>query len=206
MARSKKRQRVLIITGTAVPPFVAETVYGPLMNALGAELTNLKSLGLAHTMRSVESAKKVIDAGETPVALVGHSQGGLVATILDDMYPELVSKVITLGAPLTGTSLCHLFMPVPSLRCMSHGSRMTEGLQPLPNMHNIVGTNDKLIIPKSSGLLPGAHHHVVEGVSHTGLIYDGQVLELIKSILAESSTNSTRAKVAAKKTPAGVVR
>ena len=200
-----KKQRVLIITGTAVPPFVAKTVYGPLMNALGAELTNLKTMGLAHTMRSVEAAKAVVDTGETPVALIGHSQGGLVAAMLDDLYPELFSKVITLGAPLTGTSLCHLFMPVPSLRSMSHGSRTTAALHSLPNMHNIVGTNDKLIIPQSSGLLPGAHHHVVEGVSHTGLIYDGRVLALIRTILAESPSHPTRTtrnkKLAAAVTP-----
>jgi hypothetical protein len=36
----------------------------------------------------------------------------------------------------------------------------------------------------SSGLLKGAHHYVLEGIGHTGLMYDQRVIELVSDILA----------------------
>jgi triacylglycerol lipase len=41
------------------------------------------------------------------VALVGHSRGGLLAKVLSDRNPELVSQVITLGSPLNAAFDVH---------------------------------------------------------------------------------------------------
>jgi triacylglycerol lipase len=41
------------------------------------------------------------------VALVGHSRGGLLAKVLADRNPELVSQVITLGSPLNAALDVH---------------------------------------------------------------------------------------------------
>jgi pimeloyl-ACP methyl ester carboxylesterase len=41
------------------------------------------------------------------VALIGHSRGGLLAKVLADRNPELVSQVITLGSPLNAAFDVH---------------------------------------------------------------------------------------------------
>jgi triacylglycerol lipase len=40
------------------------------------------------------------DASGGPVAVVGHSRGGILAKVLGDRQPDLVSRVVTLGSPL----------------------------------------------------------------------------------------------------------
>ncbi len=41
------------------------------------------------------------------VAVVGYSQGGVVAWLLDQRYPELITGGVTLGAPILSTPLAH---------------------------------------------------------------------------------------------------
>jgi hypothetical protein len=178
----QQRQRIIVVAGTGVAGFMAGTVYAPLANALEAEVETLNGLGFAHTMRSVETLTKHIERGGVQVTLVGHSQGGLVAALIASQRPELVSTVVTLGAPLAGTTLCSLVDPLSGLRCMSRGSRLLGKLRPSARMHNVVGTADHLVVPYQSGLLPGAHHYVMDGVSHTGLIYNHETIQLVSEI------------------------
>jgi hypothetical protein len=194
----QQRRRVILVAGTGVPTFLAGSVYSPLAHALGADVVALDGLGFAHTMRSVETLTRDIERGDDPVVLVGHSQGGLVAAIVASQHPELVSKVITLGAPLAGTVLCSPLIPLSGLRCMVRGSRLLGMVRSSTRMHNIVGTSDRLVVPYSSGLLPGAHHYVMDGVSHTGLIYDHDTIQLVSEITqARGSVPARRLSAAA---------
>lgn len=52
----------------------------------------LESLG-----RTLKAARRT--SGKK-VAIVGHSRGGILAKVLADRHPELVSRVVTLGSPL----------------------------------------------------------------------------------------------------------
>ena len=180
-------KRVIIIAGTGVPPLLSKNIYGPLAKSINGdvEIVTLHNLGLSHTMKSVEHIKKYIDSGDTPLSLVGHSQGGVVASILGAQYPNIFSKIITIGAPLKGTVLCNYLMPAPGLRSMSQSSEVLKTIIALPKMHNIVGTRDKVVVPTESGLLEGANHHIMKRVTHTGLIYDSETRMLISKILDE---------------------
>lgn len=176
----------VVVAGTGVPRFAASTVYATLAHALDADVVALDGLGLAHTMHSVdavtEMVARIVENDGVPVVLVGHSQGGLVAAIVASEHPELVASVVTLGAPLSGTAWCAPWEPLSGLRCMSRGSRLLAMVRPSATMHNIVGTADRLVVPHDSGLLPGARHYVMDGVTHTGLIHDPETVELISEI------------------------
>ena len=50
------------------------------------------------TMRRL--AEELEELGGGPVAVIGHSKGGLVALMLAQTHPELVSQVMTLGSPV----------------------------------------------------------------------------------------------------------
>ncbi len=141
----------VVVAGTGVPRFAASTVYATLAHALDADVVALDGLGLAHTMHSVnavtEMVARIVENDGVPVALVGHSQGGLVAAIVASEHPG------------------------------QHGAQV-EG--------------EWLIVPHDSGLLPGARHYVMDGVTHTGLIHDRETVELVSEIAKLSWASSTQ--------------
>ncbi len=51
--------------------------------------------------------EEIFDRWERPVALVGHSLGGLLAKGLAHRRPELVSGIVTLGSPLLAPGAVH---------------------------------------------------------------------------------------------------
>jgi hypothetical protein len=188
------RPAVIVVAGTGVPRFAASTVYATLAHSLDADVVALNGLGLAHTSHSVNAVTEAvarISKNDGPVVLVGHSQGGLVAAIVASEHPEMVSKVITLGAPLAGTIWCSSWGPLSGLRCMSRNSRLLGTVHSSTRMHNIVGTDDRVVVPYSSGLLPGARHYVMDRVTHTGLIYDPETIQLVSEIAKPSWASST---------------
>jgi hypothetical protein len=75
---------------------------------------------------------------------------------------------------------------------MARGSRLTSGLHGGSKLHCVVGTADHLVVPYSSGLLEGAHQHVFDGVGHLGLIWDDEVINLIRSVVAAKPTRPVR--------------
>lgn len=177
----------LVVAGTFVGGPAGHLAYRKLTGTLRADYIALDQFGLTHTRNSIDKVLRKIETIGAPVNLVGHSQGGLVAAIIAERHPDMISTVVTLGAPLHGTRLCNSHMPVSSLRCMAQGSRLSSELHPdlggnSSNIHCVVGTDDHLVIPYSSGLLEGAHHHVLRGVGHLGLILDRKAIDIVRDI------------------------
>lgn len=178
--------RVLLVAGTGASQPWAGIFYSRLVGATGATLVTLPHLGLGHTMRSVEQlAERIKRIGE-PVVLIGHSQGGLSAALVALYYPDLVSATITIAAPLAGTIWCPKHIPISSLRCMSRESRLCSSWHPIPNMHNMVGTADVVVVPVESGLLDGAEHTVFHGVGHLDIVWNRSVIDRVARIVNDS--------------------
>jgi pimeloyl-ACP methyl ester carboxylesterase len=96
-----------------------------------------------------------------------------------------VAKVITLAAPHHGT----VFGPIgagANARQMGPGSPFMQGLAqalppPLARKFVCLATrDDNLIVPRSSPLLPGARHVVLEGVGHLDLIKDPRAWQVLR--------------------------
>jgi pimeloyl-ACP methyl ester carboxylesterase len=76
--------------------WLRRTGYAPELPGLrlNVDYSDILLEGLGRALRSAHraSGKKV--------AIVGHSRGGILAKVLADRHPELVSRVVTLGSPL----------------------------------------------------------------------------------------------------------
>jgi predicted alpha/beta hydrolase family esterase len=124
--------------------------------------------------------------GAAQVVLVGHSMGGLaIRAYLRAHGDAAVAKVITLAAPHHGT----VFGPIgagANARQMGPGSPFMQGLAqalppPLARKFVCLATrDDNLIVPRSSPLLPGARHVVLEGVGHLDLIKDPRAWQVLR--------------------------
>ena len=83
-ARSDGRPvTTIVVTGTGVCSTVAFGYYAPLGHLVpGSKLHILEWWGLASVQRSVDRLVRRLHRASTPVNLIGHSQGGLVAAAL----------------------------------------------------------------------------------------------------------------------------
>ncbi|MFD9128313.1 esterase/lipase family protein [Kitasatospora sp. NPDC059571] len=128
--------------------------------------------------RHVEWAVQAHDGG--PVALVGHSLGGLIARYYVQRLGghELAPAVITLATPHEGTSAAMLPNPFPITRQLRPGSDLLAELRlPAPDCTSrftaVRGELDEVVLPHRSA---GLHHPdlaavnlAVPGAGHVGL-------------------------------------
>jgi triacylglycerol esterase/lipase EstA (alpha/beta hydrolase family) len=126
----------------------------------------------------------------TPVAIVAHSMGGLVArAALRAGGPGLVSRIVTIACPHHGTALARLFRSVPA-RQMRPGSAWLRALNasqeaalPVP-ITSIYSVHDNLIAPPRSAVLAGARLHELGGLGHLSLLRARASLECTLAALA----------------------
>ena len=179
------RTNAIVVTGTGFCHAAALCYYAPLLRSLGrAELHTLEQWGLAVTPRSVDSLVRRLQELDAPATLIGHSQGGLVAALAFERAPELVSRVVTICAPLRGTAWAPAWSPIPSTREMSRARRTRQSWRTAPLMVNIVAANDRVVVPYRSGLLEGAEQHVISGAGHSRIIWDARLHRLVGEIVS----------------------
>ena len=105
-----------------------------------------------------KALEQIVQTSQQKESLIGHSQGGLIAVRLAQLYPELVNTVISLGAPFQGTKIARLVSFCAAGQQMLPGSDFLEQIAktPLPAnvvFYNIYSLNDHLIIPAKNALL-----------------------------------------------------
>lgn len=111
------------------------------------------------------------------VAIVGHSEGGLVSYSLAQQQPESIDRIIALGTPFHGTWAAYLNPFVESARQMLPKSEYLRELHdndsPSVPVVSIYSRYDELVIPWQSALLSREKHvYNIEATSvgHGGLI------------------------------------
>jgi pimeloyl-ACP methyl ester carboxylesterase len=127
--------------------------------------------------------------GAAQVVLVGHSMGGLaIREYLRQFGDTNVAKIVTLATPHHGT----IFAPLGSganAKQMAVGSpfmsELGRALSPqLAAKFLCVATReDNLIVPRSSPLLTGSRHVVLDRVGHLALIEDRRAWEALENEL-----------------------
>jgi pimeloyl-ACP methyl ester carboxylesterase len=129
-------------------------------------------------------------------SLIGHSQGGLVATYLGKNYPEHIDKVIALGTPFKGTYAAFINYFVPGCKDMIPNSDFLNELDETPfpdnvDFYSIVSTIEHAVIPYHNALLHEENNNVInfaapKNIGHSKLI---TLHESITSLLKFNSNH-----------------
>ncbi|GAA2130513.1 hypothetical protein GCM10009760_03120 [Kitasatospora kazusensis] len=142
--------------------------------------------------RHVERARRAHSDG--PVALVGHSLGGLIARYYVQRLggDRLVDLVVTLATPHLGTTAALLPNPFPVTRQLRPGSDLLAELRlPAPHCRTrftaIRGELDELVLPGRHAWLHHpdltAENLLVPGAGHIGLPVHPHALEAVRRAL-----------------------
>jgi hypothetical protein len=173
------------------------------------------NLGCTEDMveRLIQRVTEVVQAEGRPVALVGHSRGGMIAKLAAQREPELIDSLVVLSAPVTQTLIVAphvrkqlelLFRlqarGVPGVigaDCVTGecGTRIAGELdQPFPAgvPYLSVYSEADAIIDWHTCLDPAAELVEVR-TSHTGMATDPAVLRILAERLAVSSASAARA-------------
>lgn len=125
-------------------------------------------------------------AGE-PVALVGWSLGGLYARELAKRHPLLVSKVITMGSPFSGSprsnNVWRIYQAIAGHSVDQPPIDTDLASKPLVETIALWSPNDGAIGPRSAAGKPGERDRAIAlRCTHTGFTYS---LEAIYTVLEE---------------------
>jgi triacylglycerol lipase len=114
-------------------------------------------------------------SGQSKLALVGHSMGGVVIRSWMRRYgTERVARVITLGTPHVGTQIKASFKPT-NVAQMAWQSPWLQELAATENqatrnlMRIALSPQDNIVYPQRTQILDGVHAHVFEGMGHLQL-------------------------------------
>lgn len=123
-----------------------------------------------------------------PVQLVGWSLGGLLARIVAARVPHCVSRVVTLGSPLTGDPKCsHLAGPLMRLCGRGPDDRyvraMLRASARVP-VTSIYSKSDGVVAWEASAYAPGPCAAIEVDSSHMGLVVNPDVLDVVATELA----------------------
>lgn len=131
------------------------------------------------------------ETGSKQLILIGHSMGGLVsswyATHLAS--PNTVTDVITIGSPLSGTSMARIGLG-PNAREMEPNSLLLKELQLKISQNkqirfsHIATRSDQLVIPGNSAIIAGNRQFILEDIGHASLLYSSRVTDKISEWLA----------------------
>jgi pimeloyl-ACP methyl ester carboxylesterase len=137
------------------------------------------------------------DSGER-VAILGHSRGGILAKVLADRHPDLVSQVVTLGSPLgdpfeihpvtmAGVRAAHLYNVLRHWRGAAIESDFLAALAapPAVPVTSIYSRTDGVVSWKAC-VRPDLSSAEVRG-SHVGLAVNPDVYRLLAKLLASGS-------------------
>ena len=116
-----------------IPGFLAgDQSLGPLARHLAAAGYRPLPAGIQRNVdcseRAVGRLAARLHALAEPVALVGHSRGGMLAHVLARRHPELVTGVVTIGAPRRDPLALHPAVLAPALSLGIAGSLGLGGL------------------------------------------------------------------------------
>lgn len=130
-------------------------------------------------------AKIKEETGCDKIVLIGHSMGGVVCSLCA-LDSDLVSDVITIASPLSGTKIAKMGLKKTS-RQMEPNSALTQELsrrieaEKTVKFYHIGTKTDQLIIPSSSST-PGTlkeRAYVFEDVGHKSILLSPRLVDVL---------------------------
>ncbi len=190
LATDPQRPALLLLAGYVCN----RAVWQPLLASGRLGQCNVATVDLLPVFGPIDRYAQSIDAaidrlraatGATRVTLVCHSMGGIAARdYLRRHGDSAIERVITIGSPHHGTIFGSLGYGA-NARQMARGSAFLTALAaaedgPLRRRFVcIASSDDSLVVPRASPLLPDAEHRLVDGVGHLALLEDERVWDLI---------------------------
>ncbi|MEJ2886893.1 esterase/lipase family protein [Actinomycetospora aeridis] len=185
------RSLVVLVHGFGAGPDCWDAVAG----ALGGPGVAVVTHRYTWTARVEELGARLADevedlarrSGARSVTLVGHSLGGVIVTagLADGRLAGVVTRVVTVAAPLRGTPLARLF-PVGAVRDLRPASPALRGLADVPRRAGVpwtaVASHTDVVVAARAAVLDGTTPVVVDGVGHCGLLRDAGVVTRIAGL------------------------
>ena len=169
-------------------------IWDDLASALLAQGHSVFAVNLEPVFSSIDDYAPVIDSavqalvahtGQTKVAMVGHSMGGLaIRAWMRACGTGQVAKVITLGTPHAGTRLAK-GTSTPNGRQMLWQSTWlaalaaSESIQTRKLIHIALTPQDNIVCPQRAQTLAGTEPTVFEGIGHLQMCTHPPVLRWV---------------------------
>ncbi|MDD7936929.1 hypothetical protein PHK61_00680 [Actinomycetospora lutea] len=156
--------------------------------------TGVEELGARLADEVADLARR---SGARSVTLVGHSLGGVIvaASLADGRLAGVVTRVVTVAAPLRGTRWAHLF-PVGAVRDLRAGSPVLRALATVPatagTPWTALASRADVVVATEAAALTGTEPVVVDGVGHCGLLRDAGVVTRIAGLARPATPRRTR--------------
>jgi pimeloyl-ACP methyl ester carboxylesterase len=124
---------------------------------------------------------EVCEQAGGPVALVGWSLGGLYARELAKLHPELITKVITMGSPFSGSrrsnNIWRLYSVITGESVDQPGIDTVASEKPDVETVAFWSPNDGAIGPRSAAGKPGERDRAIAlRCTHSGFTYDPKAI------------------------------
>ncbi|GAA4862718.1 esterase/lipase family protein [Actinomycetospora straminea] len=192
------RSLVVLVHGFGAGP----GCFDAMLPALGGPGVAVVTHRYSWTTRVGELGEQLADevtdlarrSGARSVTLVGHSLGGVVVASSLPRLDGLVSRVVTVAAPLRGTRWARLF-PVGAVRDLRVGSPALQALAAAPRPRapwTAVASRADTIVAVESATPEAAEAVVVDGVGHCGLLRDADVIARTAALARHTSRRSAR--------------
>lgn len=191
IVRDGERPAVLLVHGY----LCNRAVWKPWVDAGGFAGCNVATVDLAPPFGSLDDYAAIVHAaverlraatGAARVAVVAHSMGGLALRCYLRRYGDAaVARAITIASPHHGTRLARFghgrnaAQMRPESRFL-HDLAADEDAARRAKFVCIATHDDNLIVPRTSPLLGGARHHLLDGVGHLATIEDRRVWEIVE--------------------------
>ncbi|MEJ2860184.1 esterase/lipase family protein [Actinomycetospora flava] len=181
------RSLVVLVHGFGAGPdcwdAVAAALGGPGVAVVTHRYTwtaGVASLGAALADEVESLARR---SGARSVTLVGHSLGGVIvaASLADGRLAGVVTRVVTVAAPLRGTGWARL-LPVGAVRDLRPGSPVLRSLATPGVPWTALASHADVVVAPAAAALEGTEAVVVDGVGHCGLLRDAGVVTRIAGL------------------------
>jgi triacylglycerol lipase len=141
----------------------------------------------------IEAAVQTIlsQTGQTQVAMVGHSMGGLAARAwLRDYGTERMAGLVTLGSPHAGTQIPHPFETPNGQEMTWHSDWLAKlAAQESPAVRSLMRIGltlqDNIVYPQRDQVLPDVPVQVFEGIGHIQMCLDPAVITWVAGQLSD---------------------
>lgn len=175
--------------------FLKEKMGSVLSISLSSTQQDIKK-SADEVFQAIQNAKDQLDP-DVKINLIGHSMGGLVASLCalkDDFNPD---TVITLGSPFKGTHLARLGFGTSAKQMRRHSQFLENLVQKLINAKNIrtfaaAARRDQVIKPWDSCHIRKNHpnQHQFDNIGHLGLLFEERVIDWVVKCIKEPKTAS----------------
>lgn len=192
------RSLVVLVHGFGAGPdcwdAVADALGGPGVAVVTHRYTWTTGVEELGARLADQVASLARESGARSVTLVGHSLGGVVvaASLADGRLDGVVTRVVTVAAPLRGTGWARLF-PIGAVRDLRPGSPVLGRIAAPGGVPwtTLASRADAVVAPHRA-TLAGAEPLVVDGVGHCGLLQDADAVARVAALVDRPAPSGTR--------------